>query len=305
MKAYRMSIAGVAVTVAMKHGELRPVQVTHRRAAPAIPGTTLYGAYHYLHGASLTLNPEELEQLCTECRFYPALPAADFSHGENRLGCVDATCFTGVFTCEKSTCIYVDYVALAAFSGPKRGALPPSSLHVGIYIDRRTKTAKYGAIYSYQYYKAGSYVFASEADMPKRPMYLGYKKTYGLGRAEVKDSAPTYPVASRRHILLSPVPLDALEAAGVTLVASTLKYTQPYYVYIMYTNKFYRLGDGPTAAPGTIVEVDHPTTAPALWKKISQEVEKLKLEGTKNTHLEKCIKKKAASTAAAPVAYVD
>lgn len=297
MKAYVLEAeAPAASTAVMKYGELGPGAVTHRRAAGQIPGTTLYGAYLAM-APPPALSLKALGAFCTRCHFYPALPSAEGS-----------LTYAGVFACEKAKCIYVDYVALAAYEAPRRGDTPPPALQVGIYVDRRRRTAKYGALYSYQLDRARRYVFASEVDMSKKELRLGYKKTYGWGRFKVGEGAPAYPVPSRRHLLLAPVPLEALEKAGVKIQAAIVKYAQPFYVYIMYTNKFYRVGEGLTAAPGTIVEVDAPVTAPALWKRIADAVESLPVEAPGGRkvpeEVKNCVLKKAASTAAAPVAYV-
>lgn len=302
--AQELQVEKYSTTEPMKVGELAHGAVTVRRAPSRLPSTALFGAW-LMRQASDRLrqrggppSPRDVLEVLESrrnLRFYPAL--------------VQTERMLGVFQCEKSTCTVVDFVSLAAYTASLRPPKLRRELRVGIYIDRAVRSGKYGAMYAY-YVTADAVGLVTAAPPLGDVLVLGYKKTYGLGEAEVKSAAPVAPISSNRFLLLAPAPLSALvdlKPAGLRA-----KYYPRYYIYLLITNKFYVMGrhfDEPYAAPGTEIVLNSYLTPLELWHRIAEQMENMKVwrqdgRPERDEDVADLVKAKAKAALAAPVALV-
>ena len=300
MIAYALRLeTPTASTYATEAAAYGPASIAYRYAG-FIPATTFYG----ICASGSCPDKKDLQcaaaSKCGDHIFYPALPA----DGSLR----------GVAACEKDECIYVDFCSLTAFKEAGKPPDTPKLAVPGIYIDRRTKNAKYGLLYMYELYQPGAsgarLVTATTAELPER-VVLGYKKTYGWGRAAVERHCYATPPGRRRaFLLLSPVPMEALRNAVEKLggwEGYRVKLGR-WLIYLQATNRFYYVGNTPadaTAMPLTEVVLKKPATVWEFASAVRQEVARLRVfksSGAPASGEEaEAVLRKAAATAASPV----
>lgn len=239
-------------TEPMKVAVLAHGAVTMRKMPPYVPSTTLFGAWlaQQISSNQIKKPPRPHDVLNflkkqNELHFYPAL--------------LQVEGMLGTFQCEKTMCTLVDFASLGAYTASIKPTKPRLELRVGIYIDRAAKTGKYGAFYTYTVAVAERDKIGLVTAAPPlgQRLQVGYKKTYGLGEAEVEKATPVAPVKSNKFLLLAPTPISTL--TNLKIKAIKVKYYPRYYIYLLITNRFYVVGrhfDEPYAAPGTEITLE-------------------------------------------------
>lgn len=291
MISYRLqALTPAASTYSLKLGEYAPASTAYKYAG-WIPATTLYGLYCWRNRG------ECLEGFAA---FYPALPAARLGEG-----------LYGLADCGKEECTYVDFCTLAAFRGPK------TSIHTGrlvkmagIYVDRSTKTAKHGVLYYYELYPSDvEFVTAASVTLPEAGS-VGYKKSYGWGRVEIKPYCHAAEAKSSKLLFLSPMPRSALEALG-KVEGARLKLGR-WLIYLARTNRYYFVGrsfDETYLMPLTEVKLGEEARPSAVMRKLSGHIRGLKVytsdgREVRDEEVKEEVLKKAAATSGSPVAMI-